>query len=639
MKILQRIKLIGITLLGISVLLLSSCSNSPENLKTIPNETNIVSVIDIYSIIKKGGLYKLSELKFFKKFKKEIRNENKQVNKIIDNIIEDPTISGIDFKTDVFAYLINEARDEKYVCISAEIKNEEKFAEFIDDVLDKLDVKFDIEDENEYKYTIVENELAIGWDKDKVILLVAANRKSRKNLDEEIETLISLEEKDQITENDEFNKFYKNKKDISVWVSTNLFEDIEDFKEITRELDFDISDSYCSSYLNFEDDHISLLTQVSPNKEIQKMMDENDVWNNKFNSELLDFLPEQSYAVASLSLNPVASFNLLKKTDSFEQLQSEVEKEKDMSGFFNRPDVFQPFSGLNLKKLFNSIKGNVVYSLFGFENIEYSYLAWGYGFNENAAKELPEKYEISQAGYLSVENKELLNQGETIQAREYNRRYCINIKNIIDNGGTIESAIRNNDKINWYEGGWEYGKNIETTEEELLPLMGLVIDINDNKMIKKLIKIMPEDKITKRGTYYEFTFDDRYPSYFAFNENICFITNDKKSIKVFKDGGYSANNLSDSGVKSGILNNSVYTFLNLNYDEYPKDIKKEIKDNQSDREEKLFEIWNEFAKSIELKQINKNSVEIIFKTHDDKNNTLNSIITTIDDDYKYFMPL
>ena len=27
-----------------------------------------------------------------------------------------------------------------------------------------------------------------------------------------------------------------------------------------------------------------------------------------------------------------------------------------------------------------------------------------------------------------------------------------------------------------------------TTEEELLPLMGLVIDINDNKMIKKLIK-------------------------------------------------------------------------------------------------------------------------------------------------------
>ena len=621
MKVLQRIKPIGISLLAISILLLSSCSNSPENLKTIPNETNIVSVIDIYSIIKKGGLYKLSKLKFFKDFKKEIRNENRKVSKIIDNVIEDPTISGIDFKTDVFAYYINEAQDEKYMCISAEIKNEKNFAKFIDDVLDKLDVEFDIEDENEYKYTIVENELAIGWDKDKVVLLRATNRKSRKNLDLEIEILMSLEEKNQITENNEFNKFYNNKKDISVWLSTNLFEGDRDFKEMEREIDFDITNNYISSYLNFEDANISLLTHVSPNSEIQKLMDKNDVWNNEFNSELLDFLPQKSYAVASLSLNPMQYFNIFEQEDSFEKIQSEFEKETE----------------LDLKELFEGIKGNVAYSLFGFENIEYTYMDWGYGINKNVVVENIQ-YPISEAADLSYEDKNLLKQGKTIRCPKY-QSYGINIKNILENEGTLESAISNNVGINWYKDAWDYGRYVETTNEELLPLMGLVIDINGDEIIKALIEKIPENYLTKHGDYYEFPFDDRYPSYFAFNENICFITNDKKSIKVFKDGGYSANNLNNSDLKSDILNNSFYTFLNLNYDEYPKEIKQEIKNNQNYEEEKLFKIWNGFAKSIELKQINKNSVEIIFKTKNNENNTLNSIITTIDDNYKYFMSL
>ena len=246
MKKLKSIKSIGIILFGISALLFSSCSSSPKNLKTIPNETNIVSVIDIYSIIKKGKLSEISELKFFKTFKKEIRSENKKVSKIIDNIIEDPIISGINFKTDIFIYYINEAQDEKFACVSAEIKNEEKFTEFIEDVLDRSEIEFDIEKEKKYNYTIIGNEIAIGWDNDKVIILTAGNYKSRENLDLEIETLFELKNKDQITANNEFNKFYSNKKDISLWFSTNLFEDNYKFKKIEEEIDFDITDNYIS---------------------------------------------------------------------------------------------------------------------------------------------------------------------------------------------------------------------------------------------------------------------------------------------------------------------------------------------------------------------------------------------------------
>ena len=33
--------------------------------------------------------------------------------------------------------------------------------------------------------------------------------------------------------------------------------------------------------------------------------------------------------------------------------------------------------GLDLKDIFESIKGNAVFSLFGMEEVEYSYMDWG----------------------------------------------------------------------------------------------------------------------------------------------------------------------------------------------------------------------------------------------------------------------
>lgn len=623
MKNLKKIKSIGIIVLGISALFLSSCSSSPENLKVIPEETNAVSVIDIYSIIKKGKLNEISELKFFKTLKKEIRNESKNVSKIIDDLIEDPTISGINFKTDVFAYYVDNAEDEKFISFSAEIKNQEKFAEFIEDILDELEIEFDIEKEKNYSYTLIENEAVIGWDENKAVLLIAQNYSSKEHLDLEVETLMELTEKDQITANENFNNFYKNKKDISVWFSSNLFEDNYDFKKIEKEIDFDINDNYISSFLNFEDNNISLLTEFTPNSDIQKMMQENEVWNNSFNKNLLNYFPKKSFATASFSINPMAFYNILEQEDDFENIQEEFESE----------------TGFDLKDLFEAFKGNVVYSLFGFENVEYSYLDWGYGFNEDEAKLLDKRYEISEAGYLSSKDKELLNQGKTIQASTYNRRYCINIKNILDNGGTVQTAIENDSKINWYEGGWDYGKYIETTKEEFLPFMSMSFDIKGDKIIKKLVEKIPEDGIYKRSNYYEFKFDNRYPTYLAFNENIVLITNDKKSIEAFKDGGYSSDNLGSSNISSDMNSSNFYSFINLNYDEYPKEIKKEIKNNLNEEEEKLFKIWNDFAKSVELKQVNDNSVEIIFNTKNNESNSLHTIITTIDDNYEYLMSL
>ena len=620
---LNKTKSAGIIVLAITALFLSSCS-SPDNLKVIPEETNVVSVIDFYSIIKKGKFGELSDLKMFKEFKKEIRNENKKVSRIMQDLMEDPRMTGINLKSDIFAFYINEARDEQFFSYSVEIKNEEKFAEFIEELLDASEVDYDIEKEKNYSYTLIGDEAIIGWDENKAVFLVADGYKSRKNLDIQVENLMELTDKEQITANENFNKFYKNKKDVSLWFSTNLFEDSYEFKDIDNEFDFDLSDNYISAFLNFEDNSISLLTQYTPNTDIQEMIKENDIWNNSFNDDMLSYFPEKTFATASVSLNPMAYYDLFEAQygDEFENIEKEFKEE----------------TGLDLEDLFESVQGNAIFSLFGFEKDEYSFLDWGYGFNEDEA-EYEGLYVISEAGYLSDEDKELLDQGKTIRANTYNYRYCINIKNIIETGGNIETAIANNSKINWYEGGWDYGRYIESTREEILPKMSIAIDINDDKMIKELVDQIPEDEISKRSNFYEFKFDGRYPAYFAYDKNTVLVTNDKKSIEAFEDGGYSSDNLGSSNISSEVNSSNLYSFINLNYDEYPKTIKTEIKNQQNDEEEKMMKIWSDFAKGIELKQFNNNSVEIIFHTQNNESNSLNTIITTIDKNIKYFMSL
>ena len=253
---------------------------------------------------------------------------------------------------------------------------------------------------------------------------------------------------------------------------------------------------------------------------------------------------------------------------------------------------------------------------------------------------LDEKHPISSAGYLSSDDKKSLNQGKTIQTSAYNGKYCINIKNVLDNGGDIETAIQNDMDIIWYEDGWDYGPYIEKTKSEKIPLMGLAIDINNTKLVKKLIEKAEENvKIEKNKNYYEIVGDGESPVYFAYNDELLFITNDKKSIKAFNDGGYSSDNLKDSEISSSLANSNFYTHFNFDVEQYPTSIRNEISDMMDNDQEKVFDVWSDLLASMEIIQEDATSCEIRINTKNDDTNTLNQLITSLDKTYKYFLVL
>lgn len=542
MKSLQPTQFIKVIIVSLGLIILSSCNSKSKSLSIIPESTNVVTVIDVYSLFKKGELNDLEQFDLFKTFKKEIRNENKKVSRMLQNVIDDPTETGLDFTNDLIMFYVNEAKDEQYFAMAMDIKNEEKFTTFIEDLLDKGDIAFDIENEKTYKYTIVNKEVAFAWDKSKVICLTSKNLNSRKNFDVTINTLFGLKEKNQITQNKDFTAFYNNKKDVSLWFSTNLLEDIYQYKRMMRDLDFDISDNYLAAHLNFEDNNMSMQWQLFPNEDLKKMVEDDPILNTNFNADLLNYLPENSLANASISMNPLSYYNMLKSENGFDKMESNFEKEM----------------GFTLKEFIKSFKGSAVFNLMDIRDVEYTY-----------------------------------------------RNY--------------------------------YSEDVTKTEP--FPIMGLAFDMSSNTYIKKLIEKIPENDLQKRSDYYEIKIDNKFDMYIAFNANTCYLTNDKSSIKAFKDGGLKSGSLLESAQVSNFKNNAFYASMNLDFDTYPNTIKKEIAKAQNSKEAKVFDLWGEFASSVELKQIDNYTMQLDLKTKSKDKNSLNTMLNVMDKSFNSYMGL
>lgn len=542
MKLLQPTQFIKVIIVSLAIIMLTSCNSKQKSLSIIPESTNVVTVVDVYSLIKKGELNDLEQFDLFKTFKKEIRNENKKVSRMMQNVMDDPTETGLDFTNDLFMFYVNEAKDEQYFAMAMDIKNEEKFTVFIEDLLDKGDISFDIENEKSYKYTIVNKEVAFAWDKSKVICLTSKNFDSRKNFDLTINTLFGLKENNQITQNEDFTTFYNNKKDISLWFSTNLLEDNYQYMRMMRELEFDIADNYVAAHLNFEDNKMSMQWKLFPNEDIKKMVEEDPILNTNFNSELLNYLPENSLANASISMNPMAYYNMLKSEKGFDKMESKFENEM----------------GFTLNDFIGSFKGSAVFNLIDIKDVEYTYQ-------------------------------------------------------------------------NYYSD--------DVTKTEPLPIIGLAFDMSSNKYVKEIIEKIPENDLQKRSDYYEIKVANRYDMYLAFNANTCYLTNDKASIKAFKDGGLKSGSLMMSNQVSNFKNNAFYASMNLDFDTYPNTIKKEITKAKNSREGRVFDMWSEFASSVELKQIDNYTMQLDLKTKGEGENSLNTMLNLMDKSVNSYMGL
>ena len=308
------------------IISLTSCSKS-ERLSVIPKDSNFVMTVDAKSLIYKADLADLQDLKISKKFTETVKSESKATSKLLDKLKKDPFYTGLDIFNDVIIYTSSPDDKADFICYTMGVKNEDKFNKFVLELNANLELDYKIAAGANFKYMHNQGKEILAWDDDKCVLMRANNYASRKGLLDEITRLFTLKEDNQILKNDAFNSFYKNREDISMFFSSNLFKNSSDYKKAQRKTKYDLSDNYIKMHLNFDDEAIVLNSNVALNKSLRKALKENKMLRNNFNSDLLDYMPKKYLGVLSTSIDTKVYYDFLKKQDDYEDIKKQFQDE------------------------------------------------------------------------------------------------------------------------------------------------------------------------------------------------------------------------------------------------------------------------------------------------------------------------
>ena len=517
-----------------------SSNSSKETLKIIPKESAFVMSFTPANFLTKMDVQDLLENKLMKKGKKQLKRMDID---ILEDLFEDPSISGVDYLSEVFVFHSYEDAEEHYFCVSAGVKDDEKFGEFLEDISkeegDKIKIK-----EKEGFYYFTEGNGGIVWDDDKFIFMVGTTDES--DLKKHMKKLMTLEKNERITSNEIFNTFYEERQDVSVWISTEMIDEFEDeiednfryeLRDIERELGMsseDIinmyDDNIITFHINFGDGEIVCSSEFIPNSELKDINSEYNLWDVDFNEKLLKYIPDNNIAIFSQKINVDAFYKLIKKyidSDDIDRFESKMEDE----------------IGLDMEDLLNAFAGSFIANINGFGQVNTTTMEYGRYYNDSI---------YSYYDY-------------------YDDEYS-------------------------YEGGWDYGYHSKDTTMTL-PLFSVVFDMKDSYFIEEIIELGIEVGAITEDKYYSFDADG-IDMFIDFDKTTFIVTNDQDAINQFNNNGYNKH-LSSS---NNIVDNISYAYLNLDADKYSHLIEESFGGRMPREAEMMMDIWDDLFESVEFKQ-------------------------------------
>ena len=149
--------------------------------------------------------------------------------------------------------------------------------------------------------------------------------------------------------------------------------------------------------------------------------------------------------------------------------------------------------------------------------------------------------------------------------------------------------------------------------------------------MKRLMKSIPQEGITYQDNYFKLN-SGKQTFYLAHNQEAVYFTNHLESIQKFNQGGYSEH-LGKSSLQSTLMNSLFFVSLNINLDDYPPIVQKEIRNPKQDTDD-FWEVWNKFAKTLEFSYLTQDSFQMALKMTQVEGNSLFNILSTIKDYYE-----
>ncbi len=330
----------------LAVVTLASCSKGVDMGKYIPKDALYVLDFDMDELWDKADLDNIDQISFVKLGRQELRSENPWAADLVDAILKDPTATGLHLKRDIAAYFCYNSDIDGAVI--ATMHNKKKFEEFLNDFAkqNELTVKFEDKDGWRLATTVsefnVENYVAFNGDV--AMLLFSGNGMDR---------VLSLKKDESLAGDKRFREYWKDRSEISMWMGMKEIVSIaeQNGTDVKGALGQIYGEEYWKAIEN-----ASIAGNVVFDKGVMRMVFTYqgisskiiDKYMQKFEGDLVDYMPEKTYAAIALAYNLKETMKVLEANEEFDiNLDEEA-----MEGVTVR-DAVSAFGGSMLFSLFD----------------------------------------------------------------------------------------------------------------------------------------------------------------------------------------------------------------------------------------------------------------------------------------------
>ncbi len=330
----------------LAVVTLASCSKGVDMGKYIPNDAVMVFDVDMDELWDKADLDNIDQISFVKLGRQELRSENPWAADLVDAILKDPTATGLHLKRDIAAYFCFNGDIDGAVI--ATMHNKKKFEEFLNDFAKQNELTVKFEDKDGWRLATMVSEFNVenyvAFNGDVAMLLFSGNCMDKR---------LTLKKDESLASDKRFREYWKNRSELSMWMGMKELMSIagQNGEDVQGMLSQIYGEEYWKAIENasiagnvvFDKGAMRMVfTYQGISDKIMKQ------YMQKFESDLVDYMPEKTYATMAVAYNLEETMKVL---EANKELDINLDEDA-MEGVTVR-DAVSAFGGSMLFSLFD----------------------------------------------------------------------------------------------------------------------------------------------------------------------------------------------------------------------------------------------------------------------------------------------
>ena len=361
--------IVVLTIIG----MLFSCSKDSGVKNMVPKTASMVLLVDGKTLSEKSGIDNITETKTFQKVLHSLTGKELASFQKFESFFKDSEKSGLNLKSEMVMFMNASKENEKQAVFLMNISDVTKFETFIQTIMKESGDNSKIKEGEGLKYLLIEEEGSdlpmLVWDK-KVAMFFTCDKRESLTI-KNAATFYNLKKENTIGSVDAFDSFYKNKKDISLYIEYgSLMKLINPMYStiMQTQMNMNMDGTTAELHLNFEKGKVIADIYQHQGKEMEKTVKNYKIMLDKFDTELLKVLPKKSYANISFAFNFNEYYKLMKGIYAANPMISIDQIEQSAKATL----------GMSIEEALNTIHGEMIFNIhdFAVKDIKNPVLEW-----------------------------------------------------------------------------------------------------------------------------------------------------------------------------------------------------------------------------------------------------------------------